>query len=159
MKKKKRTKAGFFVLDFVLILLVASCVVSAVFQTQLRAFFGEEKKPQIEITFLVENVTEEARNRPLVGEMLAEAENGAFLGSITSVFENESIFANSEDPEEQIRILTLTCKALCTATETEKGYEVNGVSLKAGNRIPVETRQASFEMIITMVKMVEESVD
>ena len=152
---KMGRKIGFSVVDLILLILAFSCIISAVFQTQIRAFFGAEEGVKIEYTFLIENVTEEARNHPVAGEELILAENLASFGVLTSVEEKKSIFQSIENPEEQIEILILTCRAAVTAKETEAGFEVAGFRVKPGIQFSVQTPTASFVMLITMVKVME----
>ena len=66
----QRKKIGFSVLDVILFVLAAVCVLATVFQSQIRSFLGRADGETVEITFLVENVTEEAHNHPEAGEVL-----------------------------------------------------------------------------------------
>ena len=155
MKQKKR-KIGFSVLDLILLSLVGTLIVSVVFQNQIRSFLGEEEKVSLEYTFLIENVTKEAKNHPVAGEEVILADEKLPFGEITSVTENLSVYQNLENEDDTVEILTLTCKATVRATETEAGYFVSSTAVKAGAEISVETESASFVMIITMVKPVKQ---
>ncbi len=154
---KTGRKIGFSVLDLILLILAASCVLSAVFQTQIRAFLGADAGEKIEYTFLIENVTKEARNHPVAGEELILAENLASFGTLTSVEEKKSVFQSIENPEEQVEILILTCRATVKAKETQAGWEVAGCRIKPGAEFSVQTPTASFVMLITMVKVVQDA--
>ena len=156
MKEKK--KIGFSVLDIVLMVLVAACVLSTVFQEQIRTFLGERVEVSAEVTFLVEHVTDGARNHPVSGEEVFLAENGISLGKLVSVSENKSVYESLSDMEETIEVSTLTCKMLSVATEEENGYHVSGTVVKPGTELSVETESASFVMIVTMVKSAEEEL-
>lgn len=152
MKKKK---IGFSVLDVALLVLVAVCVLSTVFQKQIHRFLGQEEKESVEVTFLVENVTEAARNHPRSGEVVSLAENFAELGTLTSVTENKSVYESLSEPGETIEVMTLTCKLSALTVETENGYRFEDVYLKPGAQLSVQTPTASFVMIVTMVKPIE----
>ena len=150
MKQKKR-KIGFSVLDLILLSLVGTLIVSVVFQNQIRSFLGEEEKVSLEYTFLIENVTKEAKNHPVAGEEVILADEKLPFGEITSVTENLSVYQNLENEDDTVEILTLTCKATVQATETEAGYFVSSTAVKAGAEISVEPERARCVMIITMV--------
>lgn len=152
----KKRKIGFSVIDLVLLILAVACVVSAVFQDQLRSFLGEEEKVEVEYTFLIENVTEAAKNHPVAGEEVTLAEEKLPFGRIRSVTENRSVYQSLDNEDDKVEILTLTCKAAVQATQTEAGYFISSTALKPGAQISVETESASFVMIVTMVKPVEE---
>ena len=153
MNRKK--KIGFSVVDLILILLIAACVLTSVFGEQIRRFLGRETGTVVEYTFLIENVTEEAMNHPETGEMLVIASSGKSLGVLLSVEEKKSTFQNVENADDQVEILTLTCKASVHAEETEQGYRAGDVLIKPGATFSLETPTSSFAMVITMVKAVE----
>ncbi len=155
-RKTKNRKIGFSVIDLVLLTLAVACVLSVVFQDQLRSFLGEEEKTEIEYTFLIENVTDEARNHPVAGEKLILADEKIPFGTISSVSENLSVYQSLDNEDDKVEILTLTCKAKVQATGTETGYYVSTTAVKPGAEICVETESASFVMIVTMVKPIEE---
>ncbi len=154
--KYKKSKFGFSVVDLILLTLAVACVLSVVFQNQIRAFLGEEEKVELEYTFLIENVTEEAKNHPVAGEELLLADERISFGSITSITENRSVYQSLDNADDTVEILTLTCKAKVRATKTEAGYYVSSTAVKAGAEISAETDSASFMMILTMVKPIEE---
>lgn len=154
-RKIKKRKIGFSVVDLILLILAVSCVLSVVFQDQLRSFFGEEEKVELEYTFLIENVTEAARNHPVAGEEVILADQKMPFGSVTSVTENRSVYQSLDNEDDKVEILTLTCKAKVQATKTDAGYFVSSTAVKPGAQISVETESASFVMIVTMVKPVE----
>ncbi|MBR3836895.1 MAG: hypothetical protein IKJ74_02005 [Clostridia bacterium] len=151
----RKRKIGFSVLDVVILTLVAACILSTVFQDQLRTFLGQSDGVAVEVTFLVENVTEASRNRPLAGEEVTLADTGASLGTVLSVMENKNLYESVSDPSDTMEVLTLTCKIQTTAVKTETGYEVQGASVKPGGTLSVETPTASFVMLVTMVKEIE----
>lgn len=153
MNQKK--KFIFSALDVVLLTLLTVCVLSTVFQKQIHRFLGQEEKEAVEVTFLVENVTEAARNHPRSGETVALAENMMELGTLVSVTENKTVYESLSDPEETIEVMTLTCKLSAEAVETENGYRFGDVFLKPGVQLSVQTPTASFAMIVTMVKPIE----
>lgn len=155
-RKIKKSKIGFSVIDLVLLTLAVACVLSVVFRDQLRSFLGEEEKTEIEYTFLIENVTEEAKNHPVAGEEVILAAEKIPFGTITSVSENLSVYQSLDNEDDKVEILTLTCKAKVRATKTENGYYVSSAAVKPGAEISVETESASFVMIVTMVKSMEE---
>lgn len=154
--KNKKRRIGFSVVDLVLLTLAVACVLSVVFQDQLRAFLGEEEKTEIEYTFLIENVTDEARNHAVAGEEVILADEKIPFGIISSVSENLSVYQSLDNEDDKVEILTLTCKAKVQATKTETGYYVSSTAVKPGAEISVETESASFVMIVTMVKPIEE---
>ncbi len=151
----KKRKIGFSVLDMVLLVLVAMCILSSVFQEQIRSFLGNHKEEMAEITFLVENVTTTAKNHPLAGEEVVLADTHTTIGTLSSVTENKSIYENVSNPDDTLEILTLTCKVTCEVEKTESGYQLDGISIKPGATLSVETPTATFVMLITMVKTVE----
>lgn len=151
----KKRKIGFSVLDMVLLVLAAACILSSVFQDQIRSFLGESKGEKVEITFLVENVTEEGKNHPLAGEEILLTDTRTPVGTLLSVTESKSVYENVSDPEDEIEVLTLTCKVISQAEVTESGYQISGVMLKPGASLSVETPTASFVMLVTMVKTIE----
>jgi hypothetical protein len=153
----KKSRFGFSVVDLVLFILIASCLLSSVFQDQIRSFLGDEEGVAVEYTFLIENVTVAARNHPSYGEEIILAETGKSLGVITSVEEKRNLFGNVDNPDDTVEILTLTCKAQVSAWETESGYVAGEISLKPGARMSVETPTASFVMTVTMVKQTEKA--
>ncbi|MBR2616126.1 MAG: DUF4330 family protein [Clostridia bacterium] len=151
----RKSRIGFSVLDLVLVVLVAACILSTVFQDQIRGFLGTDSGENVEVTFLVEKVTEEARNHPEAGETVLLGENGAPLGTIRSVSEMKSVYASILNSEDEMEVLTLTCKMEAKATETELGYEIAGVTVKPGATFAVQTPSASFVMLVTVVKPIE----
>ena len=151
----RKRKIGFSVLDVVILTLVAACILSTVFQDQLRAFLGQDDGEAVEVAFLVENVTDASRNRPLAGEEVTLADTGASLGTVLSVMENKNLYASVADPSDTMEVLTLTCKIQTAAKKAETGYEIQGVSVKPGATLSVETPTASFVMLVTMVKEIE----
>lgn len=154
--KTKKSKIGFSVIDLVLLTLAVSCVLSVVFQDQLRSFLGEEEKTEVEYTFLIENVTDAARNHPVAGEEVILADEKISFGAIHSVSENLSVYQSLDNEDDKVEILTLTCKARVQATKKENGYYVSSTAVKPGAEISVETKSSSFVMIVTMVKPIEE---
>ena len=156
MKNKKvQTKWGFSVVDMILLVLAAALLFSVVFRDQIRSFLSAQEKVQIEYTFLVENVTEEAKNNPKKGENLVLSEKQIVLGEIVGITETKKEYQSVSDPEEKTSVITYTCKANVFARSTERGYEVQGVFVKPGAEFAVETETASFSMVVTMVKAPE----
>lgn len=155
MREKK--KIGFSVLDIVLLGLVVACVLTTVFQEQIRIFLGEREEVSVEVTFLVEHVTDGARNHPVSGEEVCLAENGISLGKLVLVTENKNVYESLSEMEETIEVSTLTCKMLSSAVEEENGYVISGTTVKPGAEFSVETETASFMMIVTMVKSAEDA--
>ena len=129
-RKIKKSKIGFSVIDLVLLTLAVACVLSVVFRDQLRSFLGEEEKTEVEYTFLIENVTEEAKNHPVAGEEVILAAEKLPFGTITSVSENLSVYQSLDNEDDKVEILTLTCKAKVRATKTENGYYVSSAAVK-----------------------------
>jgi len=152
---RRKKRIGFSVLDMVLILLVLACILSSVFQDQIRSFLGEEIGPRVEYTFLIQNVTKEAKNHPLIGEEILLSDSGESIGTLLSVESKKNVFQSQDNPDDQVEILTLTCKASAVVEERENGYEIGGILIKPGAELSVETLSASFVMVITMVKTVE----
>ena len=148
----RKQKIGFAVVDMILLVLALSCVLSAVFQDQLRSFFGQEKGQEVEITFLVENVTQKGKNHPVAGEEILLTDTNMVLGTILSVTENKTLYQNTLSPDDTLEIASLTCKAVATLEEDEAGYTLSGVSIKPGAYLAAHTPTASFVMMITMVK-------
>lgn len=153
MKKKK---IAFSVLDLIFLVLVAVLILSTVFQDQVRSFLGETDDKKVEITFLVENVTESARNHPVAGEKIYLAGNHLPLGELSSVVENKTVYKNVNEEEDTVEILSLTCKATSSAEKGERGYEIAGLFVKPGSTLEAETDSATFQMVVTMVKPMEE---
>lgn len=139
----------------ILLVLAAALLISVLFRDQLRSFLSAQEKIQIEYTFLVENVTEEAKNNPKKGEKLILSEKQISLGEITSIAETRKEYQSVSDPEEKTSVLTYTCKATLLARSTDRGYEVQGTYVKPGAEFAVETETASFSMVVTMVKAPE----
>ncbi len=148
----RKKKIGFSVLDMVLLVLVAVCILSTVFHDQIRVFLGAGEEETVEITFLVENVTKEARNHPVSGEEIVLADTKIPLGILVSVSETKGVYASVSDPDNTIEVMTLTCKLQASASSEENGYRVAGTSIKPGVTLSVETPSASFVMVVTMVK-------
>lgn len=153
---KKQSKIGFSVLDVFLILLAAVSVLSFVFRDQIRGFLSGDEGVEIEYTFLIQNVSEKARNYPVEGEELFHSADQASMGILTKVAETEKEYRDAEDEEDVVRIKTLTCNAAATARLTERGYVLGNAVVKPGAELMVETEQASFTMVVTMVRSVEE---
>ena len=153
---KKNSIIGFSVLDLFLVLLAAVCILSFVFRDQIRGFLGGEEGVRIEYTFLIQNVSEKARNLPKAGEELFCVKDQASLGVLTKMSEAEKEYHGSEDEEDVIFVKTLTCSAEATARLSERGYVLGSSVIKPGAEITVETEEASFTMVITMVQSVEE---
>ncbi len=153
---KMKIKWGFSVVDMILLVLAISCVVSVLFRDQIRSFLSADEKAEIEYTFLVGNVSEEAKNEPKTGEELILSEKRIPLGEIIKITESKKEYQSVSDPEEKTSILTLTCSARVLARAVDRGYEVEGVFIKPGAEFTVETETASFSMVVTMVKVAEE---
>ena len=145
----------FSALDVVLLTLVAVCILSTVFQKQIHRFLGQEEMDAVEITFLVENVTDAARNHPKSGETVTFAETAVELGTLVSVTENKSVYESLSEPEETMEVMTLTCKLSAEAVQEESGYRIGDEVLKPGAQLSVQTPTSSFVMIVTMVKPIE----
>jgi hypothetical protein len=144
-----KRRIGFSVVDIVLVVLIAACILTAVFQNQIRTFFQQEGAVTVELTFLVENVTEKANNYPQAGEKLYLSDSKVLFGELVSVSEqNKTVYQSTENAEESIEVLTLRCKMTAKATVSESGYVVEGVSLKQGAAFSVETKSASFVMVV-----------
>lgn len=151
----KRNKIAFSVVDLILLILVLACFLSAVFQNQIRSFFGQEEGETVEVTFLIEHVTQKGKNHPVAGEKLVLTESQRALGTLLSVSESSDLYQSIRNPEEQISIRTLTCKVQTKAVSEDRGYFVGEVLLKPGAQFAAETPSASFVMMVTMVKPVE----
>ena len=155
--EKPRFRIGFSVLDALLLILCVMCVISAVFQYQIHALLSEEPDRAIEYTFIIENVTDTARNRPQTGEELTCADNFAVLGTLQAIEEKQSEFVSRSNPDDAVEITTLTCRAAADAAETDAGWRVSGIYLRPGTRLFVTTPSASFEMTVTMIKETDKS--
>lgn len=153
MKAKKRI--GFSVMDLILVVLLLAGILTGLFSDRIRRFLGREEVPEIEYTFLVENVTETARNHPLSGEEIFLSQNGKSIGTIVQVEEKKNLYESVVNPESQLEILTLTCKATTQAVREEVGYRVGEILIKPGSQLPVYTESASFVISVTMVKSLE----
>ncbi len=153
MEKKK---IGFAVVDMILVVLALACILSVVFRDQIQSFFGQDRGEEIEITFLVENVTQKGKNHPTAGEEILLTETGVVLGVIESVSENKALYQNTLSPDDTLEISSLTCKVRCEAQKEETGYLLSGISLKPGVYLSAHTPGASFVMMITMVKPIEQ---
>ena len=153
---KKKSKIGFSVLDVLLLVLAAVCVLSFVF----RDFLSGDEGVEIEYTFLIQNASEQARNCPEKGEELFYSKDLSSLGVLTRVASAEKEYHDRIDEEEEetetIKIKTLTCSATTTAKMTERGYVVGNTVIKPGAELQVETENDSFVMIVTMVRTLEE---
>lgn len=155
VKRKIKIKWGFSVVDMILLVLAAALVVSVVFGDQIRSFLSAEERIEIEYTFLVQNVTEEAKNNPKIGEQILHSERQILLGEIVNITEAQKEYQSVSDPEEKTFVLTYTCSARVLAAKTERGFEVNGIFIKPGSQFTVETETASFSLVVTMVKAPE----
>lgn len=155
--KEKQSIFGFSVLDVILFVLIAVGILSYAFREPIRDFLDGDPGVSIEYTFLIENASPEAKNIPRRSEVLTLSESGEELGVLVQVAQTEKIYADREDPEDQIRIKTLTCKARATAKETERGFLVEGKSIKPGAKFDLVTDSASFTMVVTMVKNISEN--
>lgn len=157
---KKKSKIGFSVLDVLLLVLAAVCVLSFVFRDQIRGFLSGDEGVEIEYTFLIQNASEQARNCPEKGEELFYSKDLSSLGVLTRVASAEKEYHDRIDEEEEetetIKIKTLTCSATTTAKMTERGYVVGNTVIKPGAELQVETENDSFVMIVTMVRTLEE---
>ncbi len=146
-------------MDVFLILLTAVCILSFVFRDQIRGFLSGEEGVRIEYTFLIQNADEKARNYPKVGEELFHSKDLASLGILNQISETEKEYRDTQDdPDSQasVKVKTLTCKAETTAKLSERGYVVGNTVIKPGAELTAETETASFTIIVTMVKSVEE---
>lgn len=153
---KRNSKIAFSVLDMFIILLAAVCVLSFVFRDQIRGILSGDEGVKIEYTFLIQNASENARNCPSVGEELFLSKDLSSLGSLTQVAEVEKQYYGSADEEDVVKIRTLTCNAAATARLSDRGYVLGNAVIKPGAELLVETENASFTMIITMVRNVDE---
>lgn len=150
MNSKK--KIGFSVIDMVILVLTAVCILSVCFRDQLRSFLGKEVGETVEITVLIENVTEEGKNHPLAGEEIILSKTGTVLGTITNITENTTVYQNTVSPDDTVEIMTLTCKVQARAVASESGYTVSSVSVKPGATLSAQTESASFVVMIAMIK-------
>lgn len=153
---KSNSKIAFSVLDMFIILLAAVCVLSFVFRDQIRGILSGDEGVKIEYTFLIQNASEKARNCPSVGEKLFLSKDLSPLGSLTQIAEVEKQYYGSADEEDVVKIKTLTCNAAATARLSDRGYVLGNAVIKPGAELLVETENASFTMIVTMVRNVEE---
>lgn len=153
---KRNSKIAFSVLDMFIILLAAVCVLSFVFRDQIRGILSGDEGVKIEYTFLIQNASEKARNCPSVGEELFLSKDLSSLGSLTQVAEVEKQYYGSAGEEDVVKIRTLTCNAAATARLSDRGYVLGNAVIKPGAELLVETENASFTMIITMVRNVDE---
>lgn len=153
MKKKKANAVGFSIADFILIALLVSCALAFLFRTPIRDFLGEDKKVNIEYTFVIENVTEAAKNRPALNEQMTDAASLKTIGEIFEIREQSVVYSN--ESEGKIEVFTLTCRAKARATETNAGFGIDMVSLKPGSEITVQTDSARFRMTIISTKLIE----
>ena len=153
---KKQSKIGFTVLDMFLVLLAVVCILSFVFRDQIRGFLSGEEGVKIEYTFLIQNVDERARNYPKIGEELFHSQDLASMGVLKYTSETEKAYRDTDDADDTVNIKTLTCRAEVTAKLSERGYVVGSAVIKPGAELVMETETASFTMIVTMVKSVEE---
>ena len=153
---KRKSKIGFSVLDVFLLLLAAVCILSFVFRDQIRGFLSGEEGVKIEYTFLIQNVDEKARNYPKVGEEVFHSKDLSSLGILNHTSETAKEYQDAQDSEDAVKIKTLTCRAEATARLSERGYVVGDAVIKPGAELVAETETASFTMIVTMVKSVEE---
>ncbi len=152
----RKRKIGFAVVDMILLVLALSCILSVVFQDQLQTFFGQDNRQEVEITFLVENVTQKGKNHPIAGEEILLTDADMVLGEISSVTENKALYQNTLSPEDTLEIASLTCKVTAKLEKEEAGYTFSGISIKPGAHLAAHTPTASFVMMITMVKPVEQ---
>lgn len=143
-------------LDVFLVLLAAVCILSFVFRDRIRGFLSGEEGVKIEYTFLIQNADERARNYPKVGEELFHSKDLVSMGILNHTSEAEKEYQDAEDAEHSVKIKTLTCRAEATARLSERGYVVGNAVVKPGAELVVETETASFTMIVTMVRSVEE---
>lgn len=143
-------------MDVFLLLLAAVCILSFVFRDQIRGFLSGEEGVRIEYTFLIQNADEKARNYPKVGEELLHSKDLASMGVLEHVSETEKEYRDSQDDRDTVKVKTLTCRAEATARLSERGYVVGDAVIKPGAELTAETETASFTMIVTMVKSVEE---
>lgn len=155
MKTNKRA-LGFSVIDIILLLLVAVCILTAVFRTQLHHFLGREEQVQVEYTFLVRNASEDAKNYPKEGEEIYLSDSSQPLGVIGQITRTEKKYQEVEDPEDTLKVVSLTCQASVKAYSGETGYSVGNTKIKPGAQLSVYTDSASFTMTVTMVKAYEE---
>ncbi len=149
MKNKKR-KLGFSVLDGILLVLFAFCILSTVFYTQIQNFFGSEKKEEIEYTFLVESVSDHAKNYPREGEEIFCTDGSVSLGKIVKISEAEKNYFNKADPEDEMKVINLTCQGRVLAEKEDFGYAVGEKRIKPGATFSVQTESATFVMVVTM---------
>ena len=149
MKNKKR-KLGFSVLDGILLVLFAFCILSTVFYTQIQNFFGSEKKEEIEYTFLIESVSDFAKNYPKEGEEIFCSEDFVSLGKIIKISETKKSYLNKADSEDEIKVVNLTCQGRVMAEKTDLGYAVGEKRIKPGATFSVQTDSATFVMVVTM---------
>ncbi len=152
---KQKSKIGFSVLDLFLILLAAVCILSFVFGDQIRGFLSGEEEVKIEYTFLIQNVSEKARNFPATGEEIFLSKDRSSMGVLTQVTEAEKEYYG-EDEQDVMKIKSLTCQASAMARLSDRGYLLGNAIIKPGAEIVVETERATFTMVVTMVKTVEE---
>lgn len=153
---KKKTELGFSVMDMILLILAAVCIFSAVFHTPLQHFLGQEKNTAIEYTFLIQNASLEARNYPKEGEEIFLSETHQSLGKISQIGKTEKEYREVSDPEDVLKVVNLTLKAQTKAYQEDAGFVVGEVYVKPGAEFFVQTESASFSMMITMVKIIEE---
>lgn len=154
--KEKKTALGFSVMDLILLILVVVCILSAVFRTQIHHFLGQEERISIQYTFLIQNASEDARNYPKEGEEIRLSDSYQSLGVIGQIMKSEKEYREIQDPEDTLKLTSLTCQAKAQAYETKQGFTVGSVQVKPGSQFFVQTESASFTMIVTMVKAIEE---
>lgn len=154
--EKRKSKIGFSVLDMFIILLAALCVLSFIFRDQIRGVLSGDEGVKIEYTFLIQNASEKARNCPTVGEKIYQSKDLSPLGVLMQVAEVEKEYRGSDDEQDVMKIRTLTCNAAATARFSDRGYVLGNAVIKPGAEILAETENASFTMIITMVRTVDE---
>ncbi|MBR5295524.1 MAG: hypothetical protein IKU24_02920 [Clostridia bacterium] len=153
---RKKVKFGFSILDGILIVLAVFCILSTVFQTQIRTFFSNDKREEVEYTFLIENASYKGRNYPMEGEEIFLSEDLSSLGRLKNIGEIEKVYQSETDSEDKIKVISLTCQGRVFAEKTEMGYLVGEKKLKPGAMFSVQTESASFTMVITMVKAIDE---
>ncbi len=155
MKSRKR-KLGFSILDGVILVLFAFCILSTVFYTQIQNFFGSEKKEEVEYTFLIEGVSEQAKNYPQEGEELFCSDDLTSLGKIVKISETEKSYLSKIDPEDEMKVINLTCQGRVLAEKTDMGYQIGEKRIKPGAAFSIETKSATFTMVVMMANTVGE---
>ena len=158
MKKGKKIKLRFNVIDFIIIIIVVGCIAGIVYRYNLvDRLIIDSKKDTMQVHFVAFSVSKELEDKLSVGDEFYLEGSGELLGTLKSSDSSDAVMIVSDENGKPVISYNKELKDIqgiisCSGVKRDNGFFIAGTKFIApGSELVLESINVRISVIITEI--------